>query len=47
MWGVKVSERVVCMSIMSEEMREEDAEQWWADMVSPSSCGLDQAGDTG
>lgn len=45
--GVKVSERVVCMSIMSEEMREEEAEQCWADMLSSSCCGLDQAEDTG
>ena len=46
-WGVKVSERVVWMSIMSEQRREEEVEQCWADMVSSSCCGLDQADDTG
>ena len=44
---MKVSERVVWMSIMSEQRREEEVEQCWADMVSSSCCGLDQADDTG
>ena len=47
--GVKVSDRVVWMSISSEQMREEEeeAEHCWAGMVSSWCSGLDQSQGTG
>ena len=45
--GVKVSERVVWMLIRSEQIREEEAEQCWAGMVSSWCSGLDQSQETG